>query len=142
MSAVRVQGLDDEILEFEDVFEIITPGTIERRIHTLDAAWQQLYIDNKKDTFIIGEVKKWNAWATKLLDSWTDRFFGGLSAQKELETWQQRYKSAYDKSQHGNAPSPDNLIIPESILTSPAFWTVAGIVLVLGVYLYGRSIKI
>lgn len=138
MSAIRTGYKVNEDLELEDLFEIITPGTIERRIHTLDDAWQQLYNDNKDNAFIKSETAKWNMWAKKLLDSWTDRFFS-LSAQRELDNWSKRYKAAYDQAKTKNAPGPDNIIDADSILSSPVFWTVAGVVLVIGIYLYGKG---
>lgn len=133
--------MDDDVLDFEDLFEIVTPGAIDRRIHDLDAGWQQLRADSNNDAYIVAEIKRWEDWANKVLDSYFAKFWA-TSILAELEAWKKRYQLAYNKVANANklAPTPDSYEEKANkLLNTPAFWIFSGLAVAIGIYFYGKK---
>jgi len=128
-----------ETLEFEDLFEIVMPSGIDRRIFDLDAAWQQLKIDSKNDPYVLNEVKNWESWSSKVLESFFSKIFA-TGVLNELDKWKERYSVAYNKVSSSDklAPIPTVFADKNSILSSPVFWVVMGLLLTTGVFLYAK----
>jgi hypothetical protein len=133
--------MNEDILDFEDIFEIVTPSDIDRRIHDLDAAWLQLLSDSNNDAYVKAEHSKWDVWAKDVLSSYFNKFFAS-GVLKELDKWQARYKLAYDRiSGNKLAPAPDVFKNKDSIFASPFFWGTIGVLTVLGIYIYAKKSK-
>lgn len=129
--------LDSDSIEF-DLFEIVTPGGLDRRVQTLDAAWLQLFNDSSGNPYIASEFAKWRVWAENVLNqSWISKGWAtGLLA--ELDEWKARYSEAHKRAA-SNAPSPLTLEREKPFFESPIFWIVAGIGIAAGIYYYARK---
>jgi hypothetical protein len=131
---------EDETLDFEDVFNIVTPGGIDRRIIDLDAAFQQLKAEANGNAYVLSEVRAWEIWSKKVLDSWTSKVFA-TGLLQELDSWKKRYATAYQKIGSKIAPVPDVFNEDNSILTSPIFWIAVTTIVGTGLYFYVTKYK-
>lgn len=131
-----LQIMSNDVLEFEDLLEIVTPSGIDRRIIALDSAWQQLGRLNNT-SFIAAEIKAWEAWAKSVLDSWSTKVFA-TGILSELDIWKKRYASAYAQAKNKDAPTPDVFKEESSILASPYLWIAISLVVGTGLYFYAK----
>lgn len=122
-------------IDYEDLVQVYTPGSIDRKVLTLDSAWQLLKRKLPDNSYIQNEVKAWETWSKDILDSsW---FYKTLPTgiMDELDVWESRYKQAYlSVSDRTNLVKPG--IVEDSILTKPYFWAVVGVGIGIGISLY------
>jgi hypothetical protein len=109
-------ALGNEVLEFEDLFEMITPSGVESRINSLNSAWVALYKLFNNNEYITAEYKAWNDWATNKLQSTLSKWFAS-GTLNELDNWKARYKTAYNKVSNNsqiNAPKPEDFVFSDN----------------------------
>lgn len=100
-----------DTLDFEDLFEIVTPSGVDRRILALDSAWSRLLSLAPDNSFLQSEFVAWRKWSENALDSFLSKFMAS-GTLTELDEWKARYNQAYSKVSGGtsiDAPSPFDL---------------------------------
>lgn len=139
-----------EIIDFEDLFEIVTPGGIDSRVKELDAAWNVLYQSNPSNQYVSKEYDLWSIWRDRILNlsflskSWATGILN------ELDEWKARYQVAYkhaeDKRQ---AVDPiiwrdeiDNALGKNNLLKSPVVLVIGTVVITIGLaYIINKMSK-
>lgn len=93
-------------------FEIVTPAGVQRRIKTLDTAWRSLLRSYPNSGLIKSEYKAYRDWSNEV--TFLDKWFA-TGTLREIESWESRYKDAYNSAKKTN-PSTESLApLPQSV---------------------------
>lgn len=108
-----------------------TPGSVTRKIETLDSAWQALGASYPDDKALTAEIGRWQVWRDKILASFTSRLFPSTIAD-EFASWQSRYQLAFENAQNAapnvtpTAPMPKAIVGPSPVTSPWVYAVVAG----------------
>jgi hypothetical protein len=107
---------------------IESPQSIDRKIQSLDDAFEALGRSFPGDVPLGEEIKRFRAWRDTVRSSLTSSFFPSTVAP-EFDQWRNRYRVAFEQAQKAHpdvvatAPVPSAILDPKKP-TDPWFWAI------------------
>ena len=132
--------MNNDVIDFEDLFEIVLPSGIDSRIESLGAAWDVLYQTNPDNKYVSREYDLWNLWKNKTLNLSFISKSWATGILNELDKWKARYEVAYKSANQKNeAVNPivwkseiSNALGENNLLRSPIVLVIGTITATIG----------